>query len=970
MDADYFERPWCLREFRIALAEYRAAAAPSAAQLDHVVAVMAAPLGEASFANLPPPLAPTQLPAAHDTPTIVRIVKERLERSIQPLSARLAALDDSAIRSLRDGAKVPAPAPLARGITFVRELPPTHRETFVDREDELWTIFHHLQIQRATGGHASCAIRGPGGVGKSQLAAEFAWRYGGRHFPGGVVWISADGDDGFLNDQLLIVAQLTHAGITDQRNGASAVQEVLAANPPNGPLLWIVDNVPEAADGLPPESLAHWCPVMHQASVVCTSRRAVPDAAATIFLSELTVKQAVQMLTAGAVKRSWLDDEAWEQVARWTGCLPLALAILNASLSEGFVDARQLLQLTSSRESAAQLDEEFIAVEEDMPKSLLRGITQTFGLAYSHLAKDDSQLKSAHRFARLSPIAVSDHLLSSLLPMRSLGKLSARGWVQPASSDDAEHRSWRMHRIVASFLNGRSPGVTDDITALATWLGDAYENMTDVDADRDLLPHFLYLTRALDELAFKRQDADVASSVALLDALALRVATRRFADPRANSSIYVAAQQLAKRGREGTLVQVLVESAGSADETTAPGMCAIIRALGEAAQPALLALLVNPRLAVRRMAMGPAALVAKAPTVMRLLLDALIEDIGLERLPLVESKPPHSMQTAMLWNLPCSDEGRQALANLGNDPLHEEAVAALQADLSDDGPAKPALMRAIDRLGFYVRTRDTPIKLRVESWGSIDLATREPGRGGTRITIPNAPRLSPELLAPLGRIISNTDDEGVATRAALMTGACNSGCSVLSGLVYDLLDQRRADRARLIAQASCEQQPQNANGYWWRALAEEALKQLDAAQADYGRVLDMEPKFSPALERRARLFLEMDEPAKALSASDRWIALEPDAGLAHHLRTLSLIRLERFDEAIKSASRTIEFEPTEGEAWYFRAIARKAVADLDGAQADADKALSVTPEDPRFAELRSTLLQRLHQGRSPYPDQE
>ena len=823
----------------------------------------------------------------------------------------------------------------------------------------MWSIFHQLQAQRTTGGHASCAIRGPGGVGKSQLAAEFAWRYGGRHFQDGIVWINADDHERSVNDQLLTVARLAHAQVSEQRNGAAAVEEALSVRSPNGPLLWIVDNVPETVDGEQPDSLARWCPVMHQASVLCTSRRSVPDAAATVFLSELTVQQAVDMLTSGAVKRGWLDDEAWEQVARWTGCLPLALAILNASLGEGFVDARQLLDLTRSREPAAQLDEEFMALQEDMPKSSLRGITQTFGLAYAHVSKDDRLLKAAHRFARLSPVAIGDGLLSSLIPKRMLGKLSARGWVQLASSPDGEHRSWRMHRTVASFLKGRSPDLADEVTALAAWLDASYESLTDVDADRELLPHLLYLFRACQQLAAKAGEAESAPALACVYDLALRIATRHFGDPNAHSSIHFAAEHLVGTGREDQLACVLIDSAAGADETTGPGICNAIQGLGAAAAPAAAALLANPSFAVRRVAMRPALGLASVPDVMRGLLDALIDDIGSERLPLVESKPPPAFKSAKLWSLPRSEQGRRALDDLANQPPHEDAIAALMSDVSFDGPTDAALVRAVNRLGLYVRMRDTPCEVRVESWGSLDLATRERGKGGMRVTVPNAPALRPELLAPLGRIIATSDDEELATRAAQMAGACNSGWSVLSDLVSDLLEQGRGDRARLIAQASVDQHPQNPNGYWWRGRAEEALSLPGAARADYGRVLDLEPKFIGALERRALLFLEMDQPSEALSACDRWIAIQPDAAFAHHMRTSSLISLERFDDAIASATRTIELAPDQGEAWYFRAIAREA-ADPEAARADADRALSLTPDDSRVVEIRARLLQCLH----------
>jgi hypothetical protein len=70
---------------------------------------------------------------------------------------------------------------------------------FVGRLNQLWAI--HDRLQRTTGlagpgqaGRAVALVAGLGGVGKSLLAAEYAHLFGSC-YPGGVVWLSAQGND-------------------------------------------------------------------------------------------------------------------------------------------------------------------------------------------------------------------------------------------------------------------------------------------------------------------------------------------------------------------------------------------------------------------------------------------------------------------------------------------------------------------------------------------------------------------------------------------------------------------------------------------------------------------------------------------------------------------------------------------------------------------------------------------------------
>jgi hypothetical protein len=82
-------------------------------------------------------------------------------------------------------AHIPEPAPLPQ----VSRMHIRRNPQFVGRTDELRTLASALQVQgRAAIGQVA-SVTGLGGIGKTQLAAEFVHRYG-QFFSGGVFWLS------------------------------------------------------------------------------------------------------------------------------------------------------------------------------------------------------------------------------------------------------------------------------------------------------------------------------------------------------------------------------------------------------------------------------------------------------------------------------------------------------------------------------------------------------------------------------------------------------------------------------------------------------------------------------------------------------------------------------------------------------------------------------------------------------------
>jgi DNA-binding SARP family transcriptional activator len=148
---------------------------------------------------------------------------------------------------------------------------PYHRnEDFVGREADL------LQIAAALGEIAEnsrppvATITGIGGVGKTQTAVEFCYRYG-RYFPGGVFWLSfAEAEN--VAEEVAAAGSERGLGLfreAEQLTLADRTGRVQRAWQEPIPRLLIFDNCEDE------DLLAAWLPVTGGCRVLLTSRRGV-----------------------------------------------------------------------------------------------------------------------------------------------------------------------------------------------------------------------------------------------------------------------------------------------------------------------------------------------------------------------------------------------------------------------------------------------------------------------------------------------------------------------------------------------------------------------------------------------------------------------------------------------------------------------------------------------------------------------
>lgn len=323
------------------------------------------------------------------------------------------------------------------------------------------------------------AIAGTGGIGKTQLASEFAHRYR-EQFPGGVFWLDMSQPDGVAAQ----VAAMGGPGGLDLPSWAgmdfsSQVTAVRRAWSEPSERLLIFDNLEE------PRLLQEWRPVVGGTRVLVTTRRGIWSASGgvqPIRLHTLDRAESVRLLLAPRAISQAKDVEEIltdstimheaEVICEQIGDLPLALALAGAYLEQtpnlSLASYHILLgeQPLAHPSLAAEL-------EEGLPTRHAESVAATIALSYMRLDPqkyvDTLALMLLHRAATLAPTPIPHRLLVRLVdrdpdsetqvfevdaPLRQLASV---GLIEMLPNSNAT-----IHRLVAAFARNRSSDTATD----------------------------------------------------------------------------------------------------------------------------------------------------------------------------------------------------------------------------------------------------------------------------------------------------------------------------------------------------------------------------------------------------------------------------------------------------------------------------------------------------------------------------
>jgi tetratricopeptide (TPR) repeat protein len=241
---------------------------------------------------------------------------------------RVLDLDSDALPPL-PRAYVPEPAPLPPG----SRMPMGRNELFVGRTDELRALAEALQVQGTAAIGQAAAATGLGGTGKTQLAAEFAHRYG-QFFSGGVFWLGF-ADPASVPAEVALCGGPEHLGLwsvdaaPDIATQVAMMRRVFAEHVPR---LLVLDNCEDE------ELLEAWRPRSGGCRVLVTCRRRA-------FSPHLGVRTMALDVLPRADSRALLrsldrdhridpaDDATLDAICAELGDLPLALHLAGSFLA-------------------------------------------------------------------------------------------------------------------------------------------------------------------------------------------------------------------------------------------------------------------------------------------------------------------------------------------------------------------------------------------------------------------------------------------------------------------------------------------------------------------------------------------------------------------------------------------------------------------------------------------------------------
>lgn len=219
--------------------------------------------------------------------------------------------------------EIPEPGPLPPG----SRMPLSRNPLFIGRESELRALARYLKAGEtaAVSQVETAATTGLGGVGKTQLACEFAHRYG-KYFAAGVFWLS-------FSDPAAVPAEVAACGrrlAGPEFDGWTLERQVR----------WVEDAWQEPLERLlifdnceDPALLERWRPSTGGCRVLITTRRSRWDPAFGVrSLPVGTMPRAESLALLCSFRPDLKEDPALNEIAAELGDLPLAIHLAGSFL--------------------------------------------------------------------------------------------------------------------------------------------------------------------------------------------------------------------------------------------------------------------------------------------------------------------------------------------------------------------------------------------------------------------------------------------------------------------------------------------------------------------------------------------------------------------------------------------------------------------------------------------------------------
>ncbi|HNI28821.1 MAG TPA: tetratricopeptide repeat protein, partial [Leptospiraceae bacterium] len=138
---------------------------------------------------------------------------------------------------------------------------------------------------------------------------------------------------------------------------------------------------------------------------------------------------------------------------------------------------------------------------------------------------------------------------------------------------------------------------------------------------------------------------------------------------------------------------------------------------------------------------------------------------------------------------------------------------------------------------------------------------------------------------------------------------------------------------------------------YYRGLTFEKTGDNQNAIQDFSTAIELNPKFSKAIEERAKLYVESGEPEKALLDYEKILKENPNSA--------SLNEKKKLVERVLEDSFDMEKKPDFANVFYMSGLAKVSVGNYEGALEDYNKAIKINPDNSNAYYYRSLVKMQL-----------
>ncbi|KAI0101549.1 hypothetical protein GGR51DRAFT_563451 [Nemania sp. FL0031] len=338
-------------------------------------------------------------------------------------------------------------------------------ENFVGRDAFLEQLLERVPPSANKDDCQRTAVEGLGGIGKTQIAIETAYRVRDTYPDCSVFWVPVVDLIGFGNAYREIGKLLNIPGIDDDKADVKVVVKAGLENPHTGSWLLIIDNADDVDMLFQDAKLADYLPFSRQGSILFTTRshkvavRLGICPGNTISLHEMDDAEAASLLQKGLSRSQIGGGESTKRLLEYLANLPLAIKQASAFMeSNTNVTVSQYLGFCESSDTdlidlLSRQFEDRHRYKDQAEKQ--NPVATTWLISFNHISQHNplaaDYLKSTCLLAQKDiPLALLPATSSKIKMAEAIGTLHAYAFILKRDTPD----SFDIHRLVRLVMRG------------------------------------------------------------------------------------------------------------------------------------------------------------------------------------------------------------------------------------------------------------------------------------------------------------------------------------------------------------------------------------------------------------------------------------------------------------------------------------------------------------------------------------